>query len=91
MKEFKNRGFGYCFVMAPSRMVDQQKRTKSAIRNTVIFEQGGALMFEPVKRHSATIWQGFYSELVATTPAMKEFKNRGFGYCFVMAPSRMVD
>ena len=48
-------------------------------------------MFEPVRDAFGNYLQGFYSELGATTPAMKEFKNRGFGYCFVMAPSRMVD
>lgn len=48
-------------------------------------------MFEPVKIALGEYLQGFYSELVPTTPALKEFKKRGFGYCFAFAPSRMVD
>lgn len=48
-------------------------------------------MFEPVKLGWGEYMQGFYAELVATTPALREFKKRGFPYCFVYAPSRMVD
>lgn len=48
-------------------------------------------MFEPVKVGLGEYLQGFYEELVATTPALKEFKARGFSYGFVFAPSRMVD
>lgn len=48
-------------------------------------------MFEPVKIAFGEYMQGFYDELVATTPALKEFQKRGFAYCFVYAPSRMVD
>lgn len=48
-------------------------------------------MFEPVKVGLGDFLQGFYAELVATTPALKEFKQRGFPYCFAFAPSRMVD
>ncbi|PKF35573.1 hypothetical protein [Acinetobacter proteolyticus] len=48
-------------------------------------------MFEPVKVAFAEYLQGFYKELSATTPALKEYKKRGFSYSFVYAPSRMVD
>lgn len=48
-------------------------------------------MFEPVKVAFGEYLQRFYEDLVATTPALKEFKNRGFSYGFVLAPSRMVD
>jgi len=48
-------------------------------------------MFEPVKFALGDYLQGFYAELVATTPALKEFKKRGFSSCFAYAPSRMVD
>lgn len=48
-------------------------------------------MFEPVKIALGEYLQGFYDELVPTTPTMKEFKKRGFPYCFAYAPSRMVD
>ncbi len=48
-------------------------------------------MFEPVKVGLGEYLQGFYGELVATTPALKEFKKRGFSYGFAFAPSRMVD
>lgn len=48
-------------------------------------------MFEPVKVGIGEFLQGFYAELSATTPALKEFKQRGFANCFAFAPSRMVD
>ena len=48
-------------------------------------------MFEPVKIALGEYLQGFYHELVPTTPALKEFKKRGFSYGFVYAPSRLVD
>lgn len=48
-------------------------------------------MFEPVKIAFGEYLQGSYRDMVATTPTMKEFKSRGFAYCFAFAPSRMVD
>lgn len=48
-------------------------------------------MFEPIKEAWGRYLNHFYDELVATTPAIKEFKSRGFSQCFAYAPSRMVD
>lgn len=48
-------------------------------------------MFEPIKVALGEYLQGFYKQLTPTTPALKEFKDRGFSYCFGFAPSRMVD
>lgn len=48
-------------------------------------------MFEPVKEGFGRFLQSYYRDLVATTPQLREFKNRGFSYSVVLAPSRMVD
>lgn len=48
-------------------------------------------MFEPVKVGIGEFLQGFYREVVPTTKALQEFRQRGFAQCVALAPARMVD
>lgn len=46
---------------------------------------------DPIKAAFGRYLQGFYSQLVADTPALAEFAARGFAKSAVWAPGRMVD
>lgn len=48
-------------------------------------------MFDQVQVGLGNFLHRFYDDLIPTTKQLKEYKRRGFPYCFVFAPSRMVD